>query len=35
MEQGVFNWKPYAVVAAILIGFGMTALAMARSLGFV
>ena len=33
MEQGVFNWKPYAVVAAILLGFGMTIFAMAKSMG--
>jgi F0F1-type ATP synthase assembly protein I len=35
MEQGVFNWKPYLVVVAILLGFGMTVLAMARSMGLV
>lgn len=35
MEQGVFNWKPYAIIVAILLGFGMTVLAMARLMGFV
>lgn len=35
MEQGVLNWKPYAAVAAILLGFGMTVLAMAKSMGLV
>ncbi len=35
MEQGVFNWKPYMVVVAILMGFGMTLMAVARSFGLV